>query len=65
LRYPHTGDEQVALEEDYYEEFDEVYVLSVSHLDDAEEIILVRFIISYFVRHFRYVIKFVTFISIH
>jgi hypothetical protein len=31
-------------EEDYYDDFDEMYVLSPSQLDGAEEIILVRFI---------------------
>jgi hypothetical protein len=41
-------------------------VSSPSQLNGVKEIILVRlFIISYFVRHSRYVIKFVIFISIH
>jgi hypothetical protein len=42
--HTHTGEEQVAPDENYYEEFDEVKVASRSQLDGAEEIILVRFI---------------------
>jgi hypothetical protein len=42
-------------------------VASPSQLDGTEELILIRFICYhlFIVRHFRYVIKFVTFISIH
>jgi hypothetical protein len=40
-------------------------VSSPSQLDGTEEIILVQFIYHLFVRHFRYVVKIVTFVSIH
>jgi hypothetical protein len=41
---PPIGEQQVAPEEDYYDEFDEVSVTSPSQLDGAKKIILVRFI---------------------
>jgi hypothetical protein len=46
---PPIGEEQVAQEEDYYEVFDEVYVVSPSQHIGAKEIILVHlFVIIYF-----------------
>jgi hypothetical protein len=60
------GEEQVP-PEDYYNEFDEIQVSYPSQLSRHGDNYLSSFYssICYFVRHSRYVIKFMTFVSIH
>jgi hypothetical protein len=60
-------EEQVPPEEHYYDEFDEIYVLSLRQLWRRGDSYLSSsyFTIIYFVRHSRYIIKLITFVSIH
>jgi hypothetical protein len=60
------GEEQVTPEEDYYNEFDEIYASSPSHPHRGDSCLSsIYFSISYFVRYSCYIIKIMTFVSIH
>jgi hypothetical protein len=62
-----TGEEQVPPEEEYYDEFNEVKVSSLSQLDGAENNNDISSFYSLIVifKTFHYVINIVTFVSIH